>query len=207
MKKIALTIACMAIFILPAASMEPGKRPVLGVEWAFGLTFHTFHTYNYLRADGTRIQGSDHQFITNLNASILFKGGYDLGTRWNISVITGYEGINDRFRIIPLGTRGTYFFGNGQNKDGSFIFIEPGTTLFSSADNWVFYMRLGFGKRFELSPATVFDISLFYRLTHSCPELVDPDQEIVDRLFSNNILTGFLGINMSLNFQYSLFKR
>ena len=207
MRKIAIAVACMAFFWISATASQPTRQLVYGIEWGAGLTFHTYHIYNYLREDGTRLQGNDFQFVANLNASILFHVGYDLGNRWNASLVTGYEGINDRFRIFPLGVRGARFFGTDPHSDNSFCFLEPGVGLFSSADKYTFYLRMGYGKRFNLSPGTDLDFSVSYRLAHSCPELIDPDEEIVDRLFSNNILTGFLGFSMALHFQHNTFKR
>ena len=207
MRIIALAIACMAVFAISAAASGPSREFVYGVEWGSGLTFHTYHIYNYVREDGTRMQGNDFQFVTNLNASLLFKAGYDFGSRWNLSLVTGYDGINDRFRVIPLGFRGTCFFREGQRDSRPFLFAEPGAGLFSSSDKYAFYLRVGYGKRFNLSPGTDLDFSVCYRLTHSCPKLIDPDDEIIDRLFSNNILTGFFGVSMSLHFKHNVFKR
>ncbi len=193
-----LIFSFLSIFISEA---KTPRTAGLSAEWGGGITFLDCYSFSYLRTDGTRLKGNPCTFLFNPNAHLLIKYDADISSQWNLSVMSGYEGIYDRTRIIPLTVRGSYFPGTC-SREGRFWFLEGGTGVKTDFSTLAALGRIGWGKRFHLSEITSLDFMVSYRSAlFKYDHIDDPDEVPVDQIYTNRKITGTVSISVALRFQ------
>lgn len=198
MRKVLSVIA----LILLTFSISKAGGFTCGLEWGGGVTVLGYHDYNYLVESGYRMNDSDISFDGTLTASILVNAGYVIGNRFQVSLCSGYEGIDRNIRVVPILLRGT-FFKNGYRSDGFLAYVGGGVGITDVERRSVALGRMGAGYRIVLSKATCLDFILSANLSIRNPDLLDPDSHMPiadNRITVNNLYLGKLGLSIALSF-------
>ena len=192
----------LALLFCTAATARTA-RFTASAEWGGCVKAASFHSYNYLLDSGYRMNGTDWSGGGHLNAFVLFYLGTDLTDRWNLSLGSGYEGIDRRFRVYPVALRLTHF-AKGADHDGWLGSLELGAGLQELEHIAAGLGRLAAGYRFRLTERTAIDLQASIRLSLQNPDLFDPDSShpIPDeRIARNNVYSGMIGLSAAFSFR------
>ena len=198
MRKVLFSI----ILILVTSSITRAGNFTYGVEWGGSFSAIRYHDYNYLIESGYRMNDSSLSFGGKVNGVFWANVGYLIANRFQISLYSGYEGIDRNVRVVPIVLRGA-FFNKGYHSDGLFAFAGGGVGITDVERRSVILGRIGAGYRIVLSKATCLDFMISANMSIRNPDLLDPDSHmpIADyRISVNNLCLGKLGLSMALSF-------
>lgn len=173
-----------------------------GIEWGGSVAVAEYHDYNYLIESGYRMDDASFSFGGKVNAFFLVNAGYVFAERFQVSLYSGYEGVDKNVRVVPIVLRGT-FFNNGYKSDGFLAYAGGGVGITDVERRSVVLGRLGAGYRFVISKATCMDILFSANLAIRNPDLLDPDSNLPiaeNRITVNNLCLGKLGLSIALSF-------
>lgn len=188
--------------ILFTYSTAVGKGFTYGIEWGGSFSVIDCHNYNYLIESGYRMNSTDISYGGKVNALFLANIGYVFADRFQVSLYSGYEGVDRNVRVVPILLRGT-FFNNGVKSDGLLAYFGGGVGITDIEPRSIILSRGGVGYRFVLSKATSLDLILSAGISIRNPDLFDPDSHMPiadNRITVNNLYVGKLGLSMALSF-------
>lgn len=197
MKKVFMllvSILCFAVNPVKAQLL----RPNCGLEWGTGSNIHSIHKYNYISSLGYRISELEQGADLYLNAEILLHAGVQIGRKFNISICSGYMGIADNFRTVPVLGRVDFHF-RGVREDGIFLSLDMGKGFVQPCS----MINAGAGYRTMIGNHSSIDFKLKLRETFSRPVIhdIEDGKPVPENRIRRNIATYFaMNISVSLNF-------
>ena len=157
---------CLIISVLILLSQALGaqgwkERIEFGTEWGYSATFVNKYHFNYFSSVfGSRIDTREIDYTYKSNGHLYFFGGYRFSKHFAALVKTGWIGVYEGRRVMPL-TAGVEFLSNGHYSDGYKIFADGGTCIAKTMPGKHNIIgRAGFGRRFILDRNLAMDMSL-----------------------------------------------
>ena len=182
-------VAYILLILLPVTlsaeeRTSEAKRLTFGAEWGYICTFFGGYHNNFYSPDGWRVDENEFGGVFYNNVEVYLHIGYNFGEKWNLSLYTGYAGVQDRLHCIPFSIRGTRFF----NAD-------------CKGDRWFSFIDLGSGIGISLSERTKLDFLASLRATYSHTDIIFGNTEIShDRINRNNAYGCSVSLGVSLSF-------
>lgn len=203
MKKILLTSFLFLTF--GTALCRAGNPSVsFGLEWGYSLSFFNLRQFNYLDAEGSRVNVDERIFKAGSNAGILASFGLNVGERCNFSISSGYMGVEDNVRLVPL-LAGITCVPAGIEESGFVFNVRAGagmnvldhTRILPLAD-------LGLGYRISFGNGCGIDLKFILRGAYDHPSIFDPTYETgyvpVENIRDNRAIYLSAGLSTALNF-------
>lgn len=200
-----LLFAAITAFLLgiTANAAEPARFR-FGADW--GVVPQVFHTNEatYITMVGYRVSDPfrrDFQYFTN--GYMTFNAGFEFANHFALYAKTGWMGISEDYRIMPLIGELQYFFKSYMGCDSPFMMVYGGTGLHGSGfSDKIAMAGIGAGHRHCLSNSVSIDATLRIQWCGYNPLPVDEFEGIVSRdrvifSFANSVAVGF---GLSLNF-------
>lgn len=169
MRKIILITLAAALL---STSEMMGKGFRWGVEWGASGTFHSKTSCLYTTNDGYAVEYRKVSSRLHINAALEGFVGMDFARRLNISLRSGYAGIADGERGVPLSLRQALHFGKTPTSRGASVFMEGGLFFRKKADISSF-AQIGTGWRTRLSEHIALDFNLGIRISSTHPDIFD----------------------------------
>lgn len=143
-----------------------------GIEWGYTGTIYENHRYVYLTDEGARVESDDHSAIYNSNGCFFAYAGIESWDRIQTDLVSGYMGVVQGRRVVPLMLRETVYL-NGCRNDGFKLFAEGGlclTKTFKDQKSWI--GRGGLGYRVMLGDKPAMDFFLTAHFVHDHPNSI-----------------------------------
>lgn len=166
-------------------------------------TVYTHHDFQYTTLDGYHID--DHYYDTRsfLHGIMMARIGIQASRRLNLSLGSGWQGLQYETRCIPVSLRGTLDFGN-PDKNGFLTFLEGGIGLSEnlkkkSGD----FVKIGTGYRIPLGYGIQLRLMAALQASVCHPQLFDIYDNVVvdnDHLEYSDRTAGSIVFSMSLDF-------
>lgn len=196
-----------AIFFLALVSLLDCRAASpdfsFGVEWGYSISLLKAHHINYLDADGSRVSEQDVTTRSYSNANVLASVGLNLGDKTNISICSGYMGVEDNVRVIPALLR-VSFAPRGLKSSGFVASIEGGAGMNVLYNDQILGLGgIGAGYRIGLSGKFSIDLKMYLRASYDHPNIYDPTYYGFvpkDRITINQAGYGSAGITVMVNF-------
>lgn len=169
MRKITLII--LAATLLSTSEMS-GKGLRWGVEWGASGICHSNTSCIFTSEDGYLIEYKKVSSRLHVNAEIAGFVGVDFAKRLNISLRSGYSGIADGERGVPLSLRPTLHFGKSPAVQGASLFLESGL-FFRRKSDISSFVKAGTGWRTRLSEHIALDFNIGFQLSRTHPDIYD----------------------------------
>lgn len=189
------------------AVRHSGKMRLMSFSLEWGGAFNAFYRLhnNYVTNEGSRVDIRDNGLRPDFNADILASAGFNLTTNLNLSVTSGYQGLQDGHRIIPLTLRGSWFFGDDPGQNRWFAYVDGGIGFRASEyiRNFISPLaKTGFGYRLVLGEVIKLDFSCGFQYCHLHPDLFDADGQVISpaNLRRNNLDIAGVRLGMALAF-------
>lgn len=204
MRPIAKLYISIVFALSSIVSLHAQRMPFIsyGIEWGGTVTFLSSHHFNFICSEGYRIDSEDQEASGQVNGVILAKIGINITDGLQISLYSGYAGIEHNRRIVPIEGRVNYY-PKGLGCDGILTSAGAGIGINSS---WTgitsSYARIGCGYHIALTGSTGLDFIISYRLCTDRPRIEDPDGGYVpERDIRKDIATYHaLKLSIGLNF-------
>lgn len=172
-------IICLAMCLVLALSVSARDRDGwcsshvrLGIEWGYTATVYEQHCYDYISDAGSMVQSEGHGPRYNSNGCFLSYVGIETWKKAETDLVTGYIGIVQGRRVVPVMLRETIYF-NGCRSDGFKLFAEGGVALAPTFQNkQVFMARAGAGYRLMLGDKPAMDFFMSVHGAHDHPRSV-----------------------------------
>lgn len=182
----------------PAES--PQKRTFnFAIEADYIANIRVYSHLNYITDEGYRVNEEDNSPKYNTNAQVLAGAGVNIGRHFNLSLYSGYQGINRKQALIPVLLRPSVLLGQPGDKGRWLVFIDggPGFRASSHADRVAVISHAGFGYRIATTKRTSLDILGSIHSTVWHPWFFDDTVKEVRR--NNEVLSGInLGVAVIL---------
>ena len=98
------------------------------LDWGYMASMYQIYSYNYMAEEGFRVEQHGHDLFLNSNGVVKVFLGTQIGGHAELGVFSGYEGIRQDRRIVPLGLRTSWMF-NGTDADGPICYAEGGAAF------------------------------------------------------------------------------
>ncbi|MBP5566809.1 MAG: hypothetical protein J6X57_04895 [Bacteroidales bacterium] len=167
--------------LLLCLSANAGGREFLrrlhpGIEWGYTLTATTHRHFNYLDPSiGFRINEEGWMGPAKSNAFIHGSLSFDATNKLSISLLSGYEGIADGCRTVPVICRANYYL-SGMDSDGFYLFTDLGVNL-RRPNTMGNHCQIGSGYSLYLAPHTSVAMFMGARVIYDRPDIWDPIEE------------------------------
>lgn len=192
-----LTMTCNA------AAREHGWSPShirCGLEWGYTSSVFEGHRFGYVTDAGARVESADQSLIYNSNGHFISYVGIETGRKLETALTTGYIGIVQGRRVVPLTVRETFFL-NGSRQDGFKLFADGGlcfTGTFRHQQNWI--VKTGAGYRLMLGekPAVDFSLSVHGAFDHPKSVYIHENSYTVPIQDLKRSDRQYIGINISM---------
>lgn len=184
-----LLVSIASVLISLQAFAAGPVRMRLGTDWGYSpLLFQSFVSTYYTRI-GYRVTEQSRGFDYYTNGYLLFGFGCEVNRRCAFYVKTGYMGLFEDFRVMPILCEAQYFFNGSKEGDCPFVMLNGGVALNSGSfiDNTIL-ASLGGGYRHYLSGTTSLDIVARIQASNCTPQPYDKYDGLVPRsriIFSN----------------------
>ena len=164
---------------LPARSFLRGAffdRFTLGAEWGYTQCMTQSRNYNFISEEGYRIFENSFAFKAHANAQVLAHIGYRLSEQAGLALYSGYMGMGEDNRLLPLMLRVSYFPATDR-EDGLFAFGQGGVAwhVHATAGHMGWLGSVGGGYRFRLAYNTNLDLLLGIKYLHDHPSIPNPE--------------------------------
>lgn len=196
----AVTYFILLFLTANAAAGERAGRIRYGIEWGYTGTVYESHDYAYLSDAGAMVAAAGHSLIFNSNGCFMAFAGYEFMGKTETDLVSGYVGVIQGRRVVPLMVRETYFF-NGCRNDGIKVFAEGGACLsgtFRDKPSWM--GRAGAGYRVMLGdiPAMDLFISAHFVQDHPASVYASEYSYSVPKSDLRSSLSQYAGISIGL---------
>lgn len=202
MKKVTCILCCLVSSALFSWTSQ-ARTVVFGAEWgANALVFQAFR-YNIIDNSGSRYDDSGYNMTYHANGTFLLTAGINAGRFSRVSLSTGFTGIADGRRVIPLTMRyGIY--PSGTNADGFLYYAEGGVGYdFTGVKPVGLLGSVGTGYHIVLSQNTAVNININARYANAHPMVGNPDgggYVTTENTRQSNAQFLSLGFSLSLEF-------
>lgn len=193
MKKIKLTILCILLCCTASAARPGYPGFTFGAEWSYVATVLSYRHYNFISTDGQRVNQKKLYSGIHSNGQILLHGGYNFSRHFNLSLYTGYSGINKSESMIPVSLRGTFLLGRDPLANRGLVYLDIGTGINGLPDEARLSLsgKIGGGYRVSLSKCTKLDFLVSLQSIFTRPDVYEHNagetQYVTeDRLRRNN---------------------
>ena len=202
---LAFVVGMVAATAVSSAETHPASRRGFrtGIEWGADAAFYSNHYYNFVSESGYAIRGLRNTSMFIPNGTLSLSVAYDFGNGGRLSLLAGYCGLADRYRVIPVTLRGTWF-GPVTRYAGWTAFTEAGMTFHDSFKKHPDpVVSAGFGWRVSVSAAAELEFMVRYRCALRRPPLRDPEYNTTvdpQNIRRNIQVIHTLGLVMGLSF-------
>lgn len=175
-RKLIVSLFLIAAASLGCAAKSPGERAVtFGAEWGANMLFFQSSENVFLDEAGSRVMTSDKGLPLYTNGTLRCFAGIYLSDKVRLDLGTGFTGIADSRRAVPISLRANYLSG-GRSSDGVTAFIDGGAG-FSTLDKGLVGMLLsaGAGYRKWLCRGAGLSMMLNLRLATDHPGIISPN--------------------------------
>lgn len=174
-----------------------------GVEWGYTQgVWHWYH-YNYLTDAMARVDSKDGAFELHPGGHVYAYIGYQVGRRWELDALSGWAGVWEGRRIVPVDLRVTRYF-SGLDRNGVKAFVEAGEIISHNVANSDFpsnIVKIGCGYRLMLTTRSAVDLSIS---VHRC---IDHPATVTDPRYGYLVPAGhlrrsdtaYMGVNFSMS--------
>lgn len=199
----ALTALALCCTGRPAHSAAPLRGLHGGVEWGYTQSFWHWYHYNYLTDAMARVNSEDSEFELHQGGHIYAYLGYQIGRRWELDLISGWAGVWDGRRVVPVDLRVTRFF-SGLDSNGFKAFLEAGEVIShndASSELPSNIIKLGGGYRIMITSRSSIDLAMS---VHRC---LDHPAGVTDPKYNYRVPashlrrsdTAYMGISFSIS--------
>jgi len=174
-----IAIASLAVFSMKAGN--PVKRFSYGLEWGIAETIWGRYDYQYRTLENFRAGKSFDTFESHINGMVLGFAGVNLSRRMNLGVYSGYQGLTDKVRIVPIELKIKYFTGREPGVQGWLLTAGGGVGLDPSGkmDVCSNLAEAGFGRRIYVGCGVSMDITLTLLAGESHPPVYNNYDDIM----------------------------
>jgi len=175
--KLILTSALLVACCFSSAAKAPVVK--YGVEWGLSANIFYSQQLNYISAQGYRVDESGSGMKFSPNGQVMGSVGINAGDHLCLDLLSGYMGVSQNNRMIPLLLRAGYHF-RGIESDGIFAFIDAGVG-FHTRRSWeperkpAIMADGGAGYRFVLTRRSSIDLFADVKGTFDSLMVSDPD--------------------------------
>lgn len=201
MKRLVVIIALVSCSLACAhAGEKPLKRFTFGAEWEYMSSFHYGFHHNFFSQEGYRVNINHSSFGYEGNGGVYLHCGYNLSNNWNLSLYSGFMGIYDLGRAVPVSMRVTGYFKENVKADRWFGFMEAGSGVCIKKNPQMLAIgKAGGGYRISLSHTTKLDLLVSYRISLTHPYVIYDGYEVQHEMINrNNAYVCALTIGISL---------
>ncbi|MCQ2182130.1 MAG: hypothetical protein MJY89_01830 [Bacteroidales bacterium] len=176
-RKAVILFTAMLLSACPAMSRVPLMK--FGIEWGISSNIFCNKQLNYITNDGYRIDGSESGMCFIANGHIMGSVGINASRHIDINLLSGYMGVSNSNRLIPVLLRLGYHF-NGVENDGLFCFLDGGSGFHilregEPARRPIAMTDAGMGYRFVLSSRTNVEFLFNVKGTFDTLSVADPN--------------------------------
>ena len=193
---IALIFSCLCC-------LSRGQEITWSVEWGTAATFYTHHDYQYTTLDGHHIDEHYYDTQTHLHGLMTARVGIQASRRLNLSLGTGWQGLQREIRCMPVSLRATLDLGDPQ-KNGMLTFLEGGIGITEDFKGKAGdFAKLGMGYRIPLGYGVQLRFLAALQASLCHPQLFDIYDNITvddNHLEYSDRSAGAVVINMALEF-------
>ena len=190
-------------FLLGSLTAVHAQKLTCHLEWGITGTVYNVHDLHYTTLQGYHMEPRYTESGLHANGFVGLQAGITAGKRLQFDFCTGYYGLQDGVRSIPVGLRGTWHF-RDRDMSGMLAFAEGGIGF--SDENWkknTDYVRAGTGYMLVLGAGVHLKLMLSGQLSLSHPIPYDPfDNIYVDpsRLTRSNRYSLGISVGTALGF-------
>ena len=173
-----------------------------GAEWGYIGVFYSGYHHNFYAPEGYRVDPRGHEFMYMSNAEGYVHMGYNLDSRYNLSLYIGVSAVMDYHHVIPVSLRLTRYYAPDPMKDRWFSFIDLGSgTDVKDDPQMILTGKVGGGYRISLSRNTKLDLMISLRSVLTHPD-IDYHGTVIshDRINRNNAYISAFSVGMALTF-------
>lgn len=198
-KRISLVWAAL---LLAATNMNAGNFK-FGVEWGANAMLLKAFSYNIIDDAGSRLSEKSVGAAYHPNGTFLVSAGLETGEKCIVSINSGFSGITDGRRVIPVTLRGS-LYPAGIRQDGIMYFLDGGVDFDPSGISTMGLLgSVGTGYHIVLSNKTSLNLMLHARLAVDHPKVANPDgggYVSTENTLHSNAEYVSAGISVSLQF-------
>lgn len=165
-----------ALLLMAASPLCAAASPfTAGVEWGANAMVYASVDRNYIDRAGSRVDASSRGLSFYLNGTLRAFAGVYAGGKLRFDLGTGYIGLADSRREIPLTLRANYLAG-GRNADGAVLFLDGGAG-FSTVSSGVVGILGAAGAGYRMHMAEGSGLSFLFNLRFATdrPGIIYPD--------------------------------
>lgn len=173
-----------------------------GAEWGYMPSFLSGYHYNFFDPDGFRVDTKKISAEYYTNGEVTAHVGYNLNTKWNLSLHAGYSGAGGYEPTIPVSLRMTRYWGDDHLADRWFTLFDVGAGIcLKQNPQEILSCKVGGGYRVSLSRITKMDFIAAFRALYTHPQIKYYGEIIDSRWINrNNGYVGSLFLGISLTF-------
>lgn len=198
-KRLSIILVALSL-MLPAGAAE--RNFTFGVEWGASAILFSSYNFNVIDDFGSRYFDRGTTALYHANGTVMVNAGFYTGDKFKVTVNSGYIGIADGIRVIPVTLRGS-LYPSGRYSNGVFYFVEGGAHLdCRTAGMNGLLGSVGAGYRKSISRNLSLDISANFRASLDHPMVVNPDGGYIsaENTRKSNSWYYAPGFTVSLNF-------
>lgn len=190
-RKLLVTMTLCLVWMIPAKAWN-GLR--VNLDWGYMAAVHQMYNYNYLAEEGFRVDQKGSNMLLNSNGLIKMFIGSRIGNHTELGVFSGYEGIRQDRRIIPLGLRANWAF-RGLNVDGPMCYIEGGAAFHNDCKT-TGTGAAGIGWHLQLDHGCGLDLKLGVNLSGDHPQILGvPNENLLKSDYTYTGISLTIGIS------------
>ena len=166
------------LFVLVSGMLSlplTAQRITWGLEWGIAGTVFSHHDFQYTTLEGHHIDQHLNEGQFHVHGLMTARIGLQTGPRLNLSLISGWQGMQYEIRCIPVSLRMTYAFGTDPESAGISTFLEGGIGLKENLNgsNGTF-AKTGFSYRIPLGYGFRLCMNAAAQATFCQPDIYDP---------------------------------
>ena len=148
----------------------------VGVEWGYTQCFWLSRTYNFYSEEGYRIFEDRSSLLLHPNALVMGQVGLDVLPTLNLAFYTGYIGVGEDNRLLPVLLRASWF-PRTTAEQGIFVFGQGGPAWHTLTGGFQFAWTAGGGAgwRIPLSEDCNLDLQLGFKYLADHPRIPNPE--------------------------------
>ena len=167
-------MALILAVVVPASGREAraSGRFHYGCEWGIQTGIVNSLDCRFISYEGYLVNYQTTDYGVHVNGMVTAFAGYDVLRRVNLSVHTGYLGLADGERGVPVTLRLTTYLSASPGEKGSSVFAEGGISITRDVPVSRLY-RLGYSFRARLADFLALDLNAGLQISYSHPIIYD----------------------------------
>ena len=155
------------------AKAEKQRLFTYTVEWGASGNWFNYNVSTYITDVQSLVNIRNINPFFHLNGELMAGVGLNVGKRLNLSLLTGYCGIQKGVRFYPAELRASVFLQPGRSK-GAFFFLGGGGGICEERrQKTAFFGRGGYGYRFDIGSGAALDFRAALQGAYSHPDVTD----------------------------------